>query len=214
MIEVEMRGPLTKEQYQELKKFLQNQENSDHKITFKGKKERLMVCCTGIEELKTNPNAKDLRAKITNGKAELSLKKGNWAAEDQREEVSVYLKQDQFLNLLTAFRLLDHQRVIWAQRNSERYMIDEIELAIIEVPGHSIFFEVEIEVESKDQIEPARQKMINLCQKLNLSFYTDEEWYQTVEQLDKEANRFLNLENQEDISFIKEQLKAHQEKFS
>ncbi len=204
-----MRGPLTQTHYQEIKSSLESNES----IVSKGKKERLMVCCTGIEELKTNPKAKDIRAKITNGKAELSIKLGNWGAEDQREETSIYIKQNQFMNLIKGFRLLGHKKVIWAQRNSERYQIGEIELAIIEVPGHSIFFEIEIEVEKQEQVQAAREKIINLAKKLKLSFYTDQEWFQSVEKLDKEANRFLNLEKQEDIKFIEQKIKEHNDRF-
>ena len=109
--------------------------------------------------------------------------------------------------------MLGHEKVIWAQRNSTRFMLEDIELAIIEVPNHSVFFEAEIEVESQDQIPLARQKILNLCNSLELKPYSDQEWFTAVEKLDKEANKFLNLKETADISFIKEHIDKHVTKF-
>ncbi|MAG60504.1 hypothetical protein CL619_01835 [archaeon] len=70
-IEVEVRGPLTDNQHQELLSFLK--ENSK----YLGRKERQMLCCMDLEALKNDDGSGlDVRSKITNGRAELSIKKG------------------------------------------------------------------------------------------------------------------------------------------
>ncbi|MBT4605010.1 hypothetical protein HOC01_05185 [archaeon] len=230
VIEVEVRGPLSGFLHSKLVSHLKSNGR------YVKRKERQMLCCMDVDELKQGDGAcLDVRSKITNGVGELSIKKGKWGGSDSREEVSVYLGEGQYMGLVNALKLLGYDRVIWAERHSERYELEVngsiIEFAIIEVisppkqsstvPIHSIFFEAEIavlgelDVEGSEELVANAQEILNkVCSELGLSIFTDEQWYAHVDIMDKEANRVVHLSNQDDMAFVRKELERHVKKFS
>lgn len=211
VIEVEVRGPLSKDQHQSLLLFLKQHGK------YLGRKERQMLCCMDLETLKNdNGNGLDIRSKITNGKAELSIKKGKWGGSDFREEISVNLAEGEYLNLVKSLQLLGYDRVIWVERHSERYILtqeeSEFEFALVEVPEHSVFFEIELLVAEETNILAAKKRLEELCKGLNLHIFSDEEWFAHVDMMDREANKIILLNNPNDMAFVREELELHMSK--
>ncbi|MAG60503.1 hypothetical protein CL619_01830 [archaeon] len=115
--------------------------------------------------------------------------------------------------MLRALQLLGYERVIWAKRHSERYLLSQegidYEFAIVEVPGHSVFFEVEVIVQEDSETLEAKNALHKLCEKLDLHIFSDEEWFVHVEQMDSEANKVVFLNNEEDMDFVNKELGIH-----
>jgi hypothetical protein len=98
------------------------------------------------------------------------------------------------LNLVESFAALGHTKGILCVRHKSVYAIRGIDFDIVEIPNHSFEFEAEAIVESEDDVENAKKKISGLSAKLGLNFYSDEEWYKRIEQLDKEANMVYDFE--------------------
>ena len=67
--------------------------------------------------------------------------------------------------------------------------------AIVEVPGHSVFFEVEVIVKEESEVTCAKNQIHKTCEDLNLHIFSDNEWFDHVDQMDREANKVIHLNN-------------------
>jgi len=188
-IEVEMRGPLTEEKYLETEKFL------GEFGVFKENKERLLIAYTeilGKENMKEITT--DFRLRCTNGIPEIILKLGEWGGSDQRQELSVLAKPGEFDKLVQIFGHLGHKKGIMCVRRSKVFDYKGIEFALVEVRGHSYYFEAEIMAHS-DGKEEAMKKISDVCRELGLAIFSQEEFYQYIEKLNNESNEIFDFDN-------------------
>ncbi|HLC84763.1 MAG TPA: hypothetical protein VJH22_03145 [Candidatus Nanoarchaeia archaeon] len=184
-IEVESRGPLSSEDLPRLKAIL------DKDGTFITIKNRIHLCYGGLDNL-DNPQTNselDIRAKITNGVPEMSIKIGKWGASEGREEISVVLQKGQFANLIRAYAALGFRKGLIALRNTLVYRYQDVEFALVEVPGHSWFFEAEIIASSEEGVDAAKKRIKEVCVSLDLKIFTDQEFWSYVDILNKSANK-------------------------
>lgn len=182
IVEVELRGPITAEQVETLRPFLLLNGVS------KGIKNRYMV---HFEPEETKKDGIDVRARITNGSCELMVKKGDMGS-GVRTEYPVPCAEGSFVALCKALVAMGYESGVGCHRVSDRYQVGEIEFAIINVPGHSSFYEAELEV-AESQIEAARQTLKQWLADRKLTVYSKEEFDAYVEVLDSEANDRLNF---------------------
>ena len=106
-IEIEVRGPLSYEQFNQLSEFF------NKNAVFKEKKHRLSVCYTILRpEDKEVSSDLDIRARITNDVPELVIKVGKWRGSDIRKEVAIQLKRGEFSNLITICATLGYTEAI------------------------------------------------------------------------------------------------------
>ncbi len=183
-IEVESRGPLSSEDLTRLKKLF------DKEGSFITTKNRVHVCYGDLDNL-TDPSTHtdlDVRAKITNGIPEMSIKIGKWGASEGREEISVVLQKGQFANLIRAYAALGFRRGLIAIRNTQVYRYQDVEFALVEVPGHSWFFEAEI-ITSSAGLDAAKQRIAEVCASLSLKIFTDQQFWSYIDVLNKSANK-------------------------
>lgn len=197
-IEVELRGPLTKEDYDRLNNFF------DQKAENKATKKRILVdytTCIEGEDIR-NRNI-DIRARITNEIPEIIIKIGKWKGSDVRKEISVLLQKGQFSNLVQAYAALGYKKGILCVRNSMIYNYNNIEFALVEVPGHSYFFEAEIVASSEVEIKTVQNKIEEACKELGLNLFSDTDWFNYIETLNKEANTLFDIDKDGEDYFIK-----------
>lgn len=197
-IEVEFRGPLSKEEYIRLKSFL------NKKGSKRLSRKRLFIdysTCINGEDLRKRKI--DIRARITNNIPEMIIKIGAWKGSDSRKEISVLLQKGQFSNLVQAYAALGYSQGVLGIRNSLIYQYQDIEFALVEVPGHSYYFELEMLVSSKGEIKEARRKIKEMCQNLGLKLFSDLEFFNYIEKLNKEANKIFDINKDGEDYFLK-----------
>ena len=187
-IEVEMRGLVPAEEFERVKGFLEN--NAE----FKGKKERILLDYSTFLEGGVRERTLDIRARITNGQPEMIIKKGAWGGSDSREEISVMGKEGSFTNMVRLYAALGYKKAVLVERNSMVYQYGDTEISLVEAPGHSHFFELEQEVQSKDEIESARKALRQVSDEMGLKVFSDEEWFDYIELLNKEANGVFDFD--------------------
>ena len=183
-IEVEIRGPLTKDEFDKLNTFLLNNGS------FKEKKERVLIDYSSGMENRT----KDIRIRETNGVPEIVLKLGSWGGTESREEVLIKTESNKFESLVKVFGELGFEKGVLCVRNSLVYDYKGIEFALVEVPNHSIFFEAEI-VSTQADSEEAERSIKQVCDKLNLKVFTKDDFFEYVNKLNKEANINFDYKN-------------------
>jgi adenylate cyclase class IV len=199
-IEVELRGPLSESEYQNLLTLL------SEKGTVQKKQNRFLLDYStfleGIGERKL-----DVRIRVTNGKVEIIVKKGKFGG-TSREEVSIFPEGDSFESSLRLMNLLGYSKAVACDRGIVRYDIDGIEIAIQDVKDfsnhgsiHSRFFEAEIMCNTEDEKEQAVNKIRQFLSANGLNEFTEQEWNQYVAKMNSEANGVFDFQN-DDVSKI------------
>ncbi|MBI4836305.1 MAG: hypothetical protein HY817_03515 [Candidatus Abawacabacteria bacterium] len=182
-VEIEVRGPLTKEKFQKLNNFFHTN------AIFKGKSRRLSVCYTILRsEDKDMASDLDIRARITDGEPELVIKVGKWRGSDIRKEVAVQIKRGEFSNLIAVCATLGYTEAIVSESITSKYEYKGVEFSLVDKAGHSYFFEAEILADEGGDKETVQKSIQNLCQELNLSLFSDEQFFDYIKLLNKEAN--------------------------
>ena len=191
-IEVELRGPLDPKGYEALITLLkekgrlikkQNRFFLDYSTFLEGIGERTL----------------DVRARVTNGKVELIVKKGKFGG-TSREEASIFPEGANLADALKFMSLLGYTKAVACDRGIERYEIDGIEFAVQDVrdftqPGqiHSRFFEAEIMTDESGK-SAAVEKIRNFLTNHNLKEFLEQEWNEYVAVMNKEANGVFDYE--------------------
>lgn len=189
-IEIEVRGPLTAETYANLKSFL------DQNATKVATKNRILIDYSSFLPGEMKDRKKDIRLRITNGVPEIMVKIGGWGAVDQRKELSVTTEAGTFDTLVEIFAALGYERGVLCDRRTEAYDYKGVEFALVEVPGHSYFYEAEKMAHSGQDMEVLTNEITSVCTELNLSTFTSEEFFTYVETLNKEANEVFDFQRE------------------
>ena len=196
-IEVEMRGSLDKLIINTLvEKILSNGE-------FVKRKERVLIdYSTCLPEQGIEDRKLDIRLRNTNKVSEIILKTGAWGGSDARREYSVKTN-DSFDTLVQIYKLLGLNKGVLCVRNIDVYTYKGVEIALVEVPGHSYFFEAEIELSETEGTEKAQVTLKEMLDELELITYSDTEYFAYIELLNKEANTIFDA-NQESETYFKD----------
>ena len=198
-IEVELRGPLDEEKYTTVLKELKER---GHLV--KTQKRFLLDYSTFLEGI--GERTLDVRARITNGKVEIVVKKGKFGG-TSREEASIFPEGSNLEDTLKLMSLLGYTKAVACDRSIDRYMIDGIEFAIQDVndfnhPGsvHSRFFEAEIMADDQGK-DAAVEKIRLLLSRLKLSEFAETQWNEYVAVMNEEANGVFDYEH-DDIASV------------
>ncbi|MGC9049253.1 MAG: CYTH domain-containing protein, partial [Patescibacteria group bacterium] len=173
-IEVEIRGPLTKKQFQNLKKFL----TKNGKLI--GRKSRLSLMYfrkqvpKNVNAIKNDPV--DLRLRITDGQATMVMKYGQWAGSDTRKEFEFPIEKNKFGQAIEFLKALGWTKTVVYATDASIYKYREVEFAVVEIKGYGYVYEAEIMVKNKKEISAARKKIKTLCSKIGLREYRSGEF--------------------------------------
>ena len=193
-IEVEYSGPLEREQAKDLIDFF---DKNGEKVTTK---HRVLIDYSTFLGDGLKNRKKDIRLRITNGVPEIIVKLGDWNSTNSRKELSVLTEDGSFDRLVQIYAALGYKKGMLCERTTEVYNYDGIEFAVVEVPGHSFHFEAEI-MSDEDSVEEARKHIVEVCEKLGLKIFSDEEYIKYIEILNKEANEVFDFKNYTDGYF-------------
>lgn len=186
-IEVEIRGFLSKDDYERVSKILiQNGKKT-------AEKRRTLIDYSTFLPGGVRERKKDIRIRVTNGVPEIVVKIGTWGDDESRKEFSFTGQEGQFETLKEIFGHLGYEKGIKAIRNTQAFDYKEVEIALVEVPGHSYYFEAEKMVEEVDNVELAKKEILEVIAELGLSKMSQEEFFAYIETLNKEANTVFDI---------------------
>ena len=182
--EIEVRGPLNKDQYNHLLKFL------SQKGKKKSYKKRILIDYSeSIGNKKLDKRNVDLRIRSTNGIPEIILKRGKWAAQDARDEISILTKRGSFDKLVQFFGAVGITKGVLCERNISVFDYKNIEFAIIEIAGEYYTYEAEILLDNKNDSEASKKKINEVCHNLGLDIFSDKEFFDFIKMLNKSINK-------------------------
>lgn len=185
-IEVEVRGPLSKEKYLELKNFF---DAHGEKIT---EKDRILIDYSTFLPGGIAGRDKDIRLRITNGVPEIIVKIGAWGENEQRKELSVTTPYGTFDTLVEIFAALGYEKGMLCERKSHVYNYKNTEFALVEVPNHSYYFEAEKMAHSEQEIAILLKEITDICTELDLTTFGKEEFFKYIETLNKDVNEVFD----------------------
>ena len=188
-IEIEIRGPLSKEEFDNLVKLF---EDKGKKVM---EKERIMIDYSTFLKGGVRNRKKDIRLRVTNGIPEIIVKIGRWGGAEQRKELSVLAKQGEFDTLVEIFGEIGFIKGILGVRKSKVYLYKEIEFALVEVPGHSYYYEAEKMAHNKEKADKILAEMTEICGDLGLNVFNKKQFFNYVEKLNEEANEIFDYKN-------------------
>lgn len=199
MIEVELRGKLphfdkTLKKFEEIGEFVK-------------KKKRVSMIYYRDEVPKDARDVKDelvdLRLRVTNGKAELVHKHGDWGAEENRKEIGIPIKLEDFEKYVELLKCLGWFRGLIASTKSYVFNYKKIEFALVKIDTGHTYFEAEMMAEKQELAEEKKIHIRNVCKELGLEIYNEEEFIELINELNSHESRKFNLEKEDFTSIRK-----------
>lgn len=185
-IEIEIRGPLSKEKFNNLVSFF---DKEGRKLT---EKDRILIDYSTFLEGGVENRNKDIRLRVTNGIPEIIVKLGKWGGTDQRKELSVFTNPNSFDNLVEIFGELGFVKGMLCARKSKVYEYKGVEFALVEVPNHSYYYEAEKMAHENESAEQIIEKIKKLCLDLQLEMFDQKTFFEYIDTLNKEANEVFD----------------------
>ncbi|MEK7136582.1 MAG: CYTH domain-containing protein [Patescibacteria group bacterium] len=190
MIEVEIRGELTKEEFDRLKKFMADK--GEHVESH----EREMILLTdGYPGYDVDPlkRATDIRLRKTNDKCEIMVKHKVSANNNSRQEISLPLAVADLTKGKEVMKALGCTTGVWMHRLKDIYRYHDIEWSLVRTPGEHYYYEAEQEADVADQAEEMYEKISEEARALGLQVFTPEETRDYIYMLDREVNKEIEL---------------------
>jgi len=184
-IEIEIRGPLTKKSFDNLVGLF---ERDGKKVA---EKDRVLIDYSTFLEGGVEKRKKDIRLRVTNGNPEIILKIGEWGGAENRKELSIFTKSD-FDTLVEMFGELGFVKGMLCVRKSKVYEYQGIEFALVEVPGHSYYYEAEKMTLSSDNHTKITEEIQAVCKKLGLEIFNQKQFFDYINRLNKKANEIFD----------------------
>ncbi len=189
--EIELRGEIDGQKYAKTKEFL------DEKGTFKEEKNRIFYdFSTFIEGEGLRGRTKDFRIRETNGNPEVILKLGTWQGSDHREEISVMTERGSTERLLKIFGEMGFVKAIKGNRHTFAYDYKGVEVALVEVPGHSYYFEAEIVAPYDSDHDLVKKNIETVLEELGLKVFSEEGFHDYIDRLNAESNEVYQYDKQ------------------
>lgn len=182
-IEVEVRGPLSNQEYKRIKRFFKKNAN------FIESKNRILIdYSTCNENVSMENRTKDIRIRTTNGAPEVIIKLGNWGEAEARREISLKIGEGSFDDLVEVFGHLGWGEGVLCVRNSLVYQYRDVEFALVEVPGHSYYFEAEKMVSKESEKKKSIKEIEQVCLELELTQFNKKDFFDYIKVLNNTVN--------------------------
>jgi len=188
-IEIEIRGPLSKEEIDILVKLFEKEGKKT------SEKNRVLIDYSTFLEGGIEDRKNDIRLRVTNGIPEIIVKVGKWGENEQRKELSVLAKPGEFDTLVEIFGEIGLKKGMLCIRKSKVYEYKGIEFALVEVPGHSYYYEAEKMATDKDNANEIITEIKTVCKDLNLRIFDKKQFFEYINQLNEESNEIFSYED-------------------
>lgn len=185
MIEVEIRGQLSKERFDELTNFFAK--NAELLET----QDREMILLRQVPGYSHSPTERvnDVRLRCTNGETEVMIKTKASEHNTARTELSIPLTRttlDQAKELARAFGCTEGQ---WMHRRKKVYDYQSVHWSLVEAPPHIYYFEAERIAKTKDEIPVVEHALHDAAVALQLPVFTPVELQEFIALLGREVNK-------------------------
>lgn len=187
MIEMELRGRLSDQEFDRLTSFLQKEgellESQD----------REMILLRGYPGYSHDPIVRDtdIRLRNTNGNCEIMVKRKVTDGNVSRHETSLKLKDSTLDTVKNVIKAFGFNEGLWMHRKKDIYRYHDIEWSIVDVPGFR-YFEAEKILEKKEDFEHVRAEVEKEAKELGLTVMTPEEVRDFIYELDKAVNKDIS----------------------
>lgn len=188
-IEIEIRGPLSKKEFDSLVKFFEKKGKK------KSEKDRVLIDYSTFLKGGVENRKKDIRLRVTNGIPEIIVKFGEWGGSEQRKELSAFTKPGEFDTLVEIFGELGFRKGMLCVRKSKVYDYKDIEFALVEVPGHSYYYEAEKMATDGENGDKMIRQIKNVCKDLKLKVFNKKQFFEYIAKLNKESNEIFDYKN-------------------
>lgn len=189
MIEVELRGRLTEQQYGKFKTFLA--ENARHIDSH----EREMFLLRDYEGYSDDPMARelDIRLRNSSGRCEIMMKRKVGENNISREEISIGLPGTDWENAKQLVKAFGCKTAIRMHRIKDTYGYNNIEWSVVKAPQGIYYFEGEQIVTGESEVALAREYIAAQAVILGLTVFTLEQTREFLQYLDKNVNEEVAL---------------------
>lgn len=187
MIEVEIRGRLTKAQAEKLRRFLRKQ--GKH-ITFI---KRVQILLTGYPGYHANPNERevDIRLRETNGKCGIMVKKKAHSHNAGREEHFFKMPDDDLATAKQLVKSFGCSKGLWMYREKDNYRYRGVEWGIVHAGKNIYFYEAERRTRSLKSVEGVRKELVLEAEALGFSVFSPKQYHDFVIMLGKTVNKWI-----------------------
>jgi len=197
-IEVELRGRLDQEQYDTLLTLLRERGE------FKEHKHRLLLdYSTFLPGEGVANRTRDIRLRITNGVPEIITKLGSWGGDEHRREISIMAEAGSFDRLVETYGVLGYTKAIVAERFTEVFDYCGFEFALVTVPNHSYYVEIEQMAHSSEDMVRVKEEIRTVCTELGIILFDDKGFHSYIEELNRDSNGVFDFANFEPDYFAK-----------
>lgn len=189
MIEVEVRGRLTEEQYESLKQELA--EKGEHT----GHLEREMILLTdypGYDKSSLDRHM-DIRLRTTSGTSEVMVKRRAGENNSGREEISLGLKDADLTTARRVFSALGFKTGVRMVRTMDQYAYDDTEWQVVATPKGLWYYEAERGVEDEADVARVHEELAEQARGFGLSVLTPQEFQDFIDLLGREVNEEIEL---------------------
>lgn len=182
MIENEIRGRLTKDQY---KKLIEVLDQKAEKI----KEFKRFSIRYEPENFRTSKF--DLRVRTQEDKTEIILKLGNYD-DPHRQEIPVFIQAESLENAIKLLAEMGYKYGFAMWRFTKLYNYKGVEISVSIAPHHSYYFELEV-LSTKAKQKEALENMNKVKEELDLPvFKNTKDLYAFFQDLDENANLTFN----------------------
>ena len=203
-LEVEIRGPLTKQKFIQMKQYL----SQKAKFIKNYKRLSLMYFSKKIpKNVNQIKNEKiDLRIRITDGHPELMLKYGNWSGSDIREESAINIQKNQLRIAIKVLKYLGWHIVVAYGTVSYIYFYKNIEFKLVEIKDYGFFYEAEI-LTNKMNTEKAMKNIQHVINTMGLKEFKTGEFEKQCNDINNQPKFQFNFMREKDFIRLKKQFK-------
>ena len=191
-IEIEIRGPLKKAEFLNLKKFMEK----NGEFLREGDRFSLMYFRDYIPKnlLEIEDEKIDLRLRVTNKKAELTMKYGHFEGNNTRKEFSFFLPLNKFDEMTEFLRHLGWKIGVINATKTYVYDYNGVEFSLGEIKGFGYYYEAEILTESEEKVDKFKKKILDVCKELNLRQYKKEEFNKQCNEINNTKELQFNFD--------------------
>lgn len=185
MVEVEIRGPLTKEGAEKLKEFFRT--NGEHVESHTREMIRLYDY-PGFDE-DTLKREVDIRLRDTDGRCEIMVKKKMSENNVARSELSLKLQDTNLDTAKDVLKALGYAKGLWMHRKKDVYAYAGIEWSIVEAPEDIFYYEAEQEADDGADLQKIETHLKAEAEKLQIKVFTPEEYREFIRFLSDKVNK-------------------------
>jgi adenylate cyclase class IV len=188
MIEVEVRGGLSKDQFDSLSIFL----SENGKLKEIQDREMVLLLDTPGYDMDPTKREVDIRIRKTNGINEIMVKRKLVEGNHARSETSYNLGEMSIEDAQMMVRAFGISRGQWMHRRKSVYLYNKCEWSLVEAVPGIYYFEIEKEVDQSADIHRVKDELESEVKKLGYKTFSNKEYKDFIFFLGEKVNKWVS----------------------